>query len=43
MEDQIPAKNNVQIVGEYHPTPFGFNGYTKGVKPADHAMKGGGN
>ena len=35
MEDQIPAKNNVEIVGEWHPTKFGFNGYRKGVKPAD--------
>ena len=39
MEDKIPAKSNVEIVGEFHPTPFGFGTYTKGVKPADHAMK----
>jgi len=35
MEDKIPAKNAVEIVGEWKPTKFGFNGYTKGVKPAD--------
>jgi hypothetical protein len=37
LEDKIPPKSNVDIVGEYHPTPFGHNSYTKGVKPADHA------
>ncbi len=35
MEDRIPAKSNVAIVGEYHPTFFGFNGYKRGVKPED--------
>jgi hypothetical protein len=35
MEDKIPAKNNVEIVGEWAPTKFGFNGYKKGVKPQD--------
>ena len=39
MEDQIPAKSNVEIVGEYNPTPFGFNKFTKGVKPSAHALK----
>jgi type 1 glutamine amidotransferase len=24
LEDRIPAKTNVDLVGEYHPTPFGF-------------------
>ncbi len=38
MEDQIPPKSDVDIVGHYAPTPFGFNGYTKGVKPSDLAM-----
>lgn len=37
MEDKIPAKSNVEIVGEYKPTKFGFNGYIKGKKPADYA------
>jgi hypothetical protein len=35
MEDKIPAKNNVEIVGEWNPTRFGFNAYKKGVKPSD--------
>ncbi|MGE3807908.1 MAG: ThuA domain-containing protein [Gemmataceae bacterium] len=33
MEDKIPEKANVEIVGEYKPLPFGFNRYTKGLKP----------
>ncbi len=39
MEDQIPEKANVAIVGEFQPTPFGFDGFKKGVKPAAHAMQ----
>ncbi|HLY72811.1 MAG TPA: ThuA domain-containing protein [Planctomycetota bacterium] len=35
LEDKIPARNNVEIVGEWAPTKFGFNGYKKGVKPQD--------
>ncbi|QEH38010.1 Trehalose utilization [Aquisphaera giovannonii] len=35
MEDAIPAKTDVTIVGDYKPTPFGFNKHTPGVKPAD--------
>ncbi len=35
MEDQIPAESNVDIVGQYDPTPFGHSTYKKGVKPAD--------
>lgn len=37
MEDKIPEKSNVAIVGEFKPTNFGFNGYVKGKKPADYA------
>lgn len=39
LEDQIPAKSNVDYVGEYKPTFFGFRKYTKGIKPADHAIR----
>jgi hypothetical protein len=39
MEDKIPAKANVEIVGDFKPTPFGFNGYKKGVKPSDLAPR----
>jgi hypothetical protein len=37
LEDKIPEKTVVEIVGEFRPHPFGFNGYQKGVKPEDHA------
>ncbi len=39
MEDQITANAPIGIVGEYHPTGFGFNKYQKGVKPSAHAWK----
>lgn len=39
MEDKIPAKAKVDLVGEYQPHKFGFNGYQKGVEPSDHEMK----
>lgn len=35
MEGKIPEKANVDIVGEYKPTDFGFKSYQKGLKPAD--------
>ncbi len=38
MEDQIPAKACVDLVGTYEPTPIGFGGHKKGVKPADHRL-----
>ena len=38
MEDQISARSNVSIVGDYHPTPFGRNKFTAGVRPEDLAM-----
>ena len=37
LEDKIPAKSNVSIVGDFKPTKFGFDGYVKGKKPADYA------
>lgn len=37
MEDKIPEKSNVNLVGEFKPTRFGFNGFIKGKKPADYA------
>ncbi len=36
---KVPAKANVDIVGEYKPTAYGFGSYKKGVKPADHELK----
>ena len=38
MEDKMPSPANVEYVGEYKPTQFGFDTFTKGVKPADHAL-----
>jgi hypothetical protein len=35
MESRIPAKANVDLVGEYKALPFKNNGFEKGVKPAD--------
>lgn len=37
IEEKIPEKSNVAIVGKYEPTMFKFGGYTKGKKPADYA------
>ena len=39
MEDKIPAKGNVDIVGQYDPFPIGFGGFKKGLKPADHKLQ----
>lgn len=35
LKAQIPEKTNVEIVGDYKPTPFKFKGHKKGTKPAD--------
>jgi hypothetical protein len=37
LEGSIPAKSNVDFVGEYHPSPFKGNGFKKGVKPSELA------
>jgi type 1 glutamine amidotransferase len=37
LEKDIPSKNNVEIVGKFEPTPFKFEGHTKGKKPCDYA------
>ena len=39
LEAKIPAKANVDVVGQYKPLPFGFGKYKKGVRPSDHAME----
>ncbi|MBW3596156.1 MAG: ThuA domain-containing protein [Planctomycetes bacterium] len=38
LEEKIPKKTSVEIVGEYDPSPFKFNGFKTGVKPQDHAL-----
>jgi len=38
--DEIPPEGtDVRLVGSYEPTPFGFGGYRRGVRPRDHAME----
>jgi hypothetical protein len=39
LEKKIPRKAKVAYVGEFQPTMYGFNGFKKGVKPADHELK----
>ncbi len=36
LEDQIPEKTEVAIVGDFQPRPFKFNGAAKGLTPADY-------
>jgi type 1 glutamine amidotransferase len=39
LEDKIPAEGtNVDVVGEFKPTMYGFGGFIKGLKPADHKL-----
>jgi hypothetical protein len=35
MEDKIPEKSNVELVGEFKPLPYRGDGFKKGVKPGD--------
>lgn len=35
MEKKIPPKADVELVGRYKPSPFGFAGNRKGVKPSE--------
>ena len=39
LEQKIPAKANVDYVGQFDPTFYGFGGFKRGVKPADHELK----
>lgn len=39
MESRISPDDSVNLVGDYRPTPFKFNGYTKGLRPGDHLLK----
>jgi hypothetical protein len=36
LESQIAERAKVDVVGEFKPTPFGFNGFVKGKKPSDY-------
>jgi hypothetical protein len=35
LEDKLPAKSDVTLVGHYTPLPFGFGAHKRGVRPAD--------
>jgi Trehalose utilisation len=40
MEDAIPERSSVDLVGEYDPNPIGFGGHKRGLRPRDHALAG---
>lgn len=37
MEDRIKPDSNVDLVGEFQPSMFSFNGFVKSVRPESHA------
>lgn len=39
MEDKIPDKSKVDIIGEYKPNEIGFGGHKKGLKPSDFQIR----
>lgn len=39
LEMPVPKDTNVDLVGEYNPTQFGFKKYVAGVKPEDHQLQ----
>jgi len=39
LEKKIPAKANVNYVGEYQPTWFGFGTHKRGMRPEDFALR----
>jgi len=38
MEDKIPPRSKVDIVGTYDPKPIGTGGFRKGLKPKNHGL-----
>jgi type 1 glutamine amidotransferase len=38
-EEQIAAKSNVALVGDFQPSNFKFGGFKAGVKPEQHALR----
>ena len=38
MEDKIPARSKVDLVGEYNPNRIGMGRHKKGLKPSDHKL-----
>lgn len=39
MEDQIPDRSKVDLVGEYDPNPIGVGGHKRGLKPEDYKLE----
>ena len=37
LEEKIADSSDVELVGDYKPTKFGFGGFVKGRKPSDYA------
>jgi hypothetical protein len=37
LENQIPESSNVDIVGAYEPTPYGFDSFVPDRRPSDYA------
>lgn len=37
LERKIPKRTNVELVGAYQPTPFGFGKHQRGLRPSDFA------
>jgi hypothetical protein len=38
MGDKIPPQSKVDIIGSYKPSPIGFGGHKKGMKPSNHRV-----
>ncbi|MHC4398583.1 MAG: ThuA domain-containing protein [Planctomycetota bacterium] len=38
LEDQIPEKANVDVVGTFEPSFYGFGEFKKGLKPSDYGL-----
>ena len=38
LELKVPSLADVELVGEYSPSPFGFGTYKKGVKPSELSL-----
>ncbi len=39
MEEQIADKSEVALVGEFDPSPYSFNAFRRGMRPADYRMR----
>ena len=39
LDREIPAKADVQYVGPYQPSMYGFKAHRKGVRPVDHTLE----